>query len=64
MTQNIHTPIYFSNEFIYSSFQKMLYTIVDPCQIFQVPTMRLEVEVEVLVEVSETQQALAILHFL
>ena len=28
-------------------FQKMLYTIVDPCQIFQVQTMKLEAGVEV-----------------
>ena len=38
----------------------MLYTIVDPCQIFQVQTMKLEAGVEVLVEASETQPALAI----
>ena len=42
----------------------MLYTIVDPCQIFQVQTMKLEAGVEVLAEASETQPVLAILHTL
>ena len=64
LLKSLRLYYFFPNEFMYSLFQKMLYTIVDPYQIFQVLTMRLEVEVEVLVEVSETQQALAILHFL